>query len=558
MESFVKGEGIQNEKKLSTSVVKYPSSNQISKKDTKKGYLKSTKRSRPSLPKSRPTEPRKTVSSKPSANNKSSASRSLRKPSKIRTSKSALGNAKSNASVREKGSLSKVSVDKTSTKALDERKDIFPIYKGTVSKIGDESFKLNEQKPIESFSENKGKCLNKADNKTSHSERELNSAIRDLTKLTKLDQTLNQAKIDRPGRTVSNSAIEKEYRKPDSTSGAIPKVWNTIEDKSNVHSERNKKHKRDIQQGENKDVDKHCGDGSESTSTNFPHSFHRERIIDTLKELDQEIDDEAHQSISKKASASRKGKKVVTKKKVLNKDEDLPDGNSDTPLDMPSGTKRMDKYLCSLSGGEVRQATNAGEYLNADAVDVTENIHASDVNLEANSFPQSSNCPTDNDVSFLLGNAAANNISTSQKSIAERWKQKNITENGVQIKASDEYSGPSNKGEMDSSSYLKENAFIDPHQNNLQESGAKHNADEKVDKINEENEVIEELSCPICYEALHWPQQLDPCRHIFCDPCLRRMADAPRSEAAGCPMCRTEIKSCATNTGVFYTFFSLY
>ena len=146
MESFDKREGIQNEKKLSTSVVKYPSSNQISKKDTKKGYLKSTKRSRPSLPKSRPTEPRKTVSSKPSANNKSSASRSLRKPSKIRTSKSALGNAKSNASVREKGGLSKVSVDKTSTKALDERKDIFPIYKGTVSKIGDERFKVNEQK----------------------------------------------------------------------------------------------------------------------------------------------------------------------------------------------------------------------------------------------------------------------------------------------------------------------------------------------------------------------------------------------------------------------------
>ena len=548
MESFDKRERIQNEKKLSTSVVKYPSSNQTSKKDTKKGYLKSTKRSRTSLPKSRPTEQQKTVLSKSSANNKSSASRSLRKPSRVRASKSALGNAKSNGSVRAKNSLSKVSFDKTSTKALDERKDIFPIYKGTVSKIGDERFKVNEQKPIESFPENKENCLNKADNKTSHSEKELKSAIRDLSKLTKLDQTLNQTKLDVPGRIVSNSAIEKEYRNPDSTSGAIPKVRNTIQDKGNVHSERNKKHKRDIQSGDSKDVD----------TINLPSSFHRERIIDTLKELDQEIEHEAHQSISKKASASRKGKKVVTKKKVLNKDEDLPDGNSDTPLDMPSGTKRMDKYLCSLSGGEVRQATNAGEYLNADAVDVTENIHASDVNLEANSFPQSSNCPTDNDVSFLLGNAAANNISTSQKSIAERWKQKNITENGVQIKASDEYSGPSNKGEMDSSSYLKENAFIDPHQNNLQESGAKHNADEKVDKINEENEVIEELSCPICYEALHWPQQLDPCRHIFCDPCLRRMADAPRSEAAGCPMCRTEIKSCATNTGVFYTFFSLY
>ena len=397
--------------------------------------------------------------------------------------------------------------------------------------------------------------MNKADNKTSHSERELNSAMRDLTELTKLDQTWNQTKIDRPGRIVSDSAIEKEYRKPDSTSGAIPKVWNTIGDKRNVHSERNKKHKRDIQPRENKDVDTHCSNGNEPTTTNFPHSFHRERIIDTLKELDQEIEDEAHQSISKKASASRKGKKVVTKGKVLNKDEDLLDGSPDAPLGMPSGTKKMDKYLCSLSGGEVRQATNVGEYLNADAVDITEKIHASDVTLEVNSFPQSSNCPTDNDVCFLLGNAAANNISTSQRSIAEKWKQKNVTENGVQIKASEKYAGSSNKVEIDLSNSIREHSFIEPQQSNLQEKGEINSADEKVDKINEENEVIEELSCPICYEALHRPQQLDPCRHIFCDPCLRRMADAPRSEAAGCPMCRTEIKSCATNTGVFYTFY---
>ena len=141
MEGFVKMEGTQNEKKLSTSVVKYPSSNQISKKDTKKGYLKSTKRSRASLPKSRPTQQQKTVSSKPSSNNKSSASRSLRKPSRIRTSK--MGNAKSNDSVRVKNSLSKASVDKNSANALDERKDIFPIYKGTVSKIGDDRLKLD-------------------------------------------------------------------------------------------------------------------------------------------------------------------------------------------------------------------------------------------------------------------------------------------------------------------------------------------------------------------------------------------------------------------------------
>ena len=558
MESFVKRDGIQNEKRLPTSIAKYPSSNQISKKDTKKGYSKSTKRSRPSLPKSRPTEQQKTVSLKTSVSNKSSTSISLRRSSRIRTSKSALANTKSGDNVRVKSSLSKTSVDKTSSKTMDERKDIFPIYKGTLSKIGDEKSKLNEQKVMKSVPESKEKCLNKSDNKTSASERELNSAIRDLTKLTKLDQSLNKTNNDRPGAKVSNSMIEKEYRKPDSTSGAIPKVWNTVDDKSNIHPERNKRHKRDIQPEENKDLDKHCGNGNEPTTINSPYSIHRERIIDTLKELDQEIEDEAHQSISKKASASKKGKKVVTKKKILKKDEDLPDIKSDTPLGMPSGTKKMDKYLCSLSGGEVRQATNVGEHLNDDAVDITEKVHASNVNLEPNSFPQSSNCPTDNDVSFLLGNAAANNISTSQKSIAEKWKQKNITENEVQIKASDQYSGRSKKAELDISSSINENAFTEARQGNLPEKGVSNSEDEKVDKINEENEVIEELSCPICYEALHWPQQLDPCKHIFCDPCLRRMADAPRSEAAGCPMCRSEIKSCVTSTGVFYKFFSLY
>ena len=67
----------------------------------------------------------------------------------------------------------------------------------------------------------------------------------------------------------------------------------------------------------------------------------------------------------------------------------------------------------------------------------------------------------------------------------------------------------------------------------------------------DENDIIDELSCPICYEALHVPQELDPCKHVFCDPCLRRMADAPRTEAAGCPMCRTEIKSCTTSIGKY-------
>ena len=37
---------------------------------------------------------------------------------------------------------------------------------------------------------------------------------------------------------------------------------------------------------------------------------------------------------------------------------------------------------------------------------------------------------------------------------------------------------------------------------------------------------MEELLCPICYELLHRPHSLNPCKHIFCDPCLRRLNGA--------------------------------
>ena len=52
---------------------------------------------------------------------------------------------------------------------------------------------------------------------------------------------------------------------------------------------------------------------------------------------------------------------------------------------------------------------------------------------------------------------------------------------------------------------------------------------------------MDELLCPICLDLLHRPHSLQPCQHLFCDPCLRRLAGARIHK---CPVCRSPIKDC--------------
>ena len=54
-------------------------------------------------------------------------------------------------------------------------------------------------------------------------------------------------------------------------------------------------------------------------------------------------------------------------------------------------------------------------------------------------------------------------------------------------------------------------------------------------------DAMAELLCPICWELLHRPHSLQPCQHLFCDPCLRRLAGA---RILKCPVCRSPIKDC--------------
>ena len=53
--------------------------------------------------------------------------------------------------------------------------------------------------------------------------------------------------------------------------------------------------------------------------------------------------------------------------------------------------------------------------------------------------------------------------------------------------------------------------------------------------------AMEDLLCPICLDLLHRPHRLQPCQHLFCEPCLRRLAGA---RIQNCPVCRSPIKDC--------------
>jgi len=56
-------------------------------------------------------------------------------------------------------------------------------------------------------------------------------------------------------------------------------------------------------------------------------------------------------------------------------------------------------------------------------------------------------------------------------------------------------------------------------------------------------DLPDELVCPVCLDLLHEPYQVEPCGHIFCEPCLRRLGQKDPMNCP-CPMCRTRIGFC--------------
>lgn len=51
------------------------------------------------------------------------------------------------------------------------------------------------------------------------------------------------------------------------------------------------------------------------------------------------------------------------------------------------------------------------------------------------------------------------------------------------------------------------------------------------------------LICPVCLDLLHEPFAAIPCKHIFCEPCLRRLGSKNPMNTL-CPMCRQRIAYC--------------
>ena len=51
------------------------------------------------------------------------------------------------------------------------------------------------------------------------------------------------------------------------------------------------------------------------------------------------------------------------------------------------------------------------------------------------------------------------------------------------------------------------------------------------------NTLPDDVICPVCLDLLHEPFQVEPCGHIFCEPCLRRLGQKNPMNCS-CPLCR--------------------
>ena len=56
------------------------------------------------------------------------------------------------------------------------------------------------------------------------------------------------------------------------------------------------------------------------------------------------------------------------------------------------------------------------------------------------------------------------------------------------------------------------------------------------------NTLPEDVICPVCLDLLHEPFQVEPCGHIFCEPCLRRLGQKNPMNCS-CPLCRCVFQS---------------
>jgi hypothetical protein len=60
-------------------------------------------------------------------------------------------------------------------------------------------------------------------------------------------------------------------------------------------------------------------------------------------------------------------------------------------------------------------------------------------------------------------------------------------------------------------------------------------------------ELVDTYTCSICLEIYYDPHTCQPCRHVFCSPCLRRLNRSSHDLSTKCPLCRKVISLCQLN-----------
>ena len=68
-------------------------------------------------------------------------------------------------------------------------------------------------------------------------------------------------------------------------------------------------------------------------------------------------------------------------------------------------------------------------------------------------------------------------------------------------------------------------------------------------QITKDLEIEVDLTCCICMELYYSPHSCDPCKHTFCEECLRQVCKQTPT-LTRCPLCRNVIRKCVFDKGI--------
>ena len=66
-----------------------------------------------------------------------------------------------------------------------------------------------------------------------------------------------------------------------------------------------------------------------------------------------------------------------------------------------------------------------------------------------------------------------------------------------------------------------------------------------------------DVTCPVCMELYYRPHTCEPCKHVFCEPCLREISKQVPITTP-CPMCRKVISKCKLNAGQYLSYVNFF